>query len=69
MTYRTPIGIAKDGRPIYSPYFNNSFNNYTDCMVDVCNGIFINGFYSYVSTFFHPYIMGCYGVGGNSTYY
>ena len=58
--YRTAIGIAKDGRPIYSPYYGNG-NTYKDCDVDVCNGIMINGQYSYVATFFHPYIMGCYG--------
>jgi hypothetical protein len=36
---------------------------YNDCDVDVCNGILLNGHYSYVSTFTHPYIMGCYGPG------
>jgi len=34
-----------------------------DCDVDVCNGMEIGGNYMYVSTFFHPYIMGCFGKG------
>jgi len=27
----------------------------------------VNGVYSYVSTLFHPYIMGCFGAGSNVT--
>jgi hypothetical protein len=64
--YRTAIGISKDGRPIYSPYYGNG-KKYNDCDVDVCNGITINGQYSYVATFFHPYVMGCFGKGSNPT--
>ena len=37
-TYRQVFGIAKDGRPIYTPYFNNG-QKYDPCDVDVCNGI------------------------------
>jgi hypothetical protein len=62
--YRTAIGIAKDGYPIFSPYYSHG-NFYLDCEVDVCNGMMTNGQYSYVSTFFHPYIMGCFGMGNN----
>lgn len=37
---------------------------YSDCEVDVCNGVTVDGFYMYTATKFHPYIMGCYGPGG-----
>lgn len=60
--YRSVFGISKDGRPIYTPYYSNGIA-YSDCDVDMCNGIMINGQYSYVTTFFHPYIMGCFGQG------
>jgi hypothetical protein len=62
LTYRSVLGLAKDGRPVYTPLYGGGFA-YTDCEVDVCNGILFNGHYSYVSTFSHPYIMGCYGPG------
>lgn len=65
--YRSAFGISKDGRPIYGPYHGN-MQSYADCDVDVCNGLYINGHYSYVSTWFHPYIMGCYGPGNNPSY-
>ena len=58
--YRSTFGIAKDGRPIYTPLHNNGLP-YVSCDVDVCNGINLNGTYAYVTTLFHPYIMGCYG--------
>ena len=60
--FRSVLGISKDGRPIYTPFHGNG-KVYDDCEVDICNGIYINGVYSYVSTLFHPYIMGCYGPG------
>lgn len=60
--YRSALGIAKDGRPILSPYYNAG-TAYDDCEVDVCNGRDINGHYQYVSTFFHPYTVGCFGRG------
>ena len=62
--YRAAAGISKDGRPVYSPYYDN-MKSYQDCEVDICNGRMINGHYSYVTTWFHPYIMGCYGPGNN----
>lgn len=65
--YRSAMGIAKDGRPIYGPYYGN-MKSYEDCEVDICNGRMINGHYSYVSTWFHPYVMGCYGPGNNPPY-
>jgi len=37
--------------------------SYDACDVDVCNGMMVGDHYSYVSTFFHPYIMGCFGPG------
>ena len=60
--YRTAIGIAKDGRPIYSLLKSNG-QLYSECELDICNGLYINGHYSYVATKSHPYIMGCFGPG------
>merc|ERR1712046_111831 len=57
-----------DGRPIVSPYKNNG-KAYDHCEVDVCNGITVNGHYMYAATFFHPYIMGCYGKGNSPKVY
>lgn len=62
LPYRSVLGISKDGRPIYTPLHGNG-KRYDDCEVDICNGLVINGVYSYVSTMHHPYIMGCYGPG------
>jgi hypothetical protein len=62
--YRSVLGISKDGLPVYSPYYKGG-NAYTFCEVDICNGMMIDGYYSYVATFFHPYIIGCYGKGNN----
>ena len=62
--FREVFGLSFDGRPIYSPYYNNG-KLYEGCDVDICNGLYIDGEYSYVSTIFHPYIMGCYGPGSN----
>ena len=33
--------------------------------MDICNGMNLTGTYAYVTTFFHPYIMGCYGKGSS----
>lgn len=72
--YRMAIGIAKDGRIIYSPYKNKKL--YESCDVDICNGLIVpptlaneKEVYSYVSTPFHPYLVGCYGYGTNPDYY
>jgi len=48
-----------------SPYYTSGSSQVAvdDCDVDVCNGLEISGNYMYVSTFFHPYIMGCFGKG------
>ena len=40
--YREVFGLSFDGRPIYSPYYSNGIA-YSDCEVDVCNGIEIDG--------------------------
>lgn len=64
LKYRSVLGISKDGRPIYTPLYDNG-KEYSGCDVDICNGIEIDGHYSYVSTLFHPYIMGCYGPGSS----
>jgi len=42
--------------------------SYSGCQVDVCNGLKINGNYAYVATLFHPYFIGCYGMGSNPDY-
>ena len=65
--YRSVMGLSKDGRPIYTPYYGNG-QEYDPCDLDVCNGIDVGGHYSYVSTLFHPYFMGCYGPGHDSDY-
>jgi len=67
LPYRSVFGISKDGRPIYTPYYDNG-ETYDSCDVDECNGMMIDGHYSYVSTEFHPYVMGCYGPGAGSDY-
>jgi hypothetical protein len=66
LPYRTAMGISKDGRPVYTPLYDNG-KEYSGCDVDICNGLEIGGHYSYVSTLFHPYIIGCYGPGSNMT--
>ena len=65
--YRSVAGLSKDGRPIYGPFYGNK-QEYKSCDVDVCNGMTINGEYAYVSTFFHPYIQGCFGPGNMPDY-
>ena len=54
--YRTAIGLAKDGRIIWSPYSSGS-NPYSYCDVDVCNGVNVNNFYGYATTFFAPILL------------
>jgi hypothetical protein len=72
--YRVAIGIARDGRVIYSPYLNKK--KYEPCDVDICNGLIVpptlaneKEVYAYVSTNFHPYLIGCYGPGSKPDYY
>jgi len=58
-----PVGLAKDGRVIYGPYRSDG-NLWQPCDVDICNGVkFSRLVYGYVSTMFHPYIVGCWGPG------
>ena len=68
LPYRTSTGLAKDGRPIYSPLHSGG-SEYDPCDVDICNGKMIKGHYAYVTTTFHPYIMGCYGKGSSPNLY
>lgn len=68
LPYRSVYGIAKDGRPIYTPLKEDG-RTYDACEVDVCNGKMIDGHYSYVSTLFHPYFMGCFGPGSKPNVY
>lgn len=68
LKYRSVLGISKDGRPIYTPLYDDG-KTYDDCDVDICNGMMIGGHYAYVSTMFHPYIMGCFGPGSSPTLY
>ena len=67
LSYRSVFGLAKDGRPVYTPLHSGG-NAMGDCDVDVCNGFDLNGHYSYVTTLFHPYIVGCYGPGSMPNY-
>ena len=67
MPYRSVIGVSKDGRPIFSPYYDNG-KSLNACDLDLCNGIMINNQYVYISTPFHPYFMGCYGPGPDSDF-
>ena len=60
--YRAVVGLSKDGRPIMNPYYDNG-KSYDACDVDVCNGYWAGDDYFYVSTFFHPWVIGCYGPG------
>lgn len=55
-----PIGLARDGRVIYGPYKNDG-SLWQPCEVDICNGVYLNGNYVYVSTTFFPYTVGCWG--------
>lgn len=64
LPYRSVFGVSKDGRPIYTPYHGN-LKSQDACDVDICNGKLVGGHYAYVSTFFHPYVMGCYGPGAS----
>jgi hypothetical protein len=50
LPYRSVFGLAKDGRPIYTPYHGN-MKTYDECNVDLCNGLVIGEDYAYVSTF------------------
>jgi len=74
--WRTAIGIGKDGRIIWSPYYldeeSDEFKEYGACEVDICNGLKMNfrnnsggdqDYYMYVATRYHPYTLGCYGPG------
>ena len=57
------VGLARDGRVIYGPYRSDG-RLWQPCDVDICNGVkFSRLVYSYVSTMFHPYIVGCWGPG------
>ena len=67
LSYRSVFGLAKDGRPVYTPLHSGGIAM-DDCDVDVCNGFDLNGHYSYVTTLFHPYIVGCYGPGSMPNY-
>lgn len=62
LPYRSVFGLAKDGRPIYTPYHGN-LKTYSECDVDYCNGLNIGGHYAYVTTFFYPWYTACYGSG------
>ena len=60
------IGIGKNGHPIYSPYKNDG-STWSSCDVDDCNGREIDGSYAYVTTFFHPYTIGCFGPASSTS--
>ena len=58
------IGLSRDGRKIYGPK-NSNGDYWQPCDVDYCNGVYLNGEYVYVATYFFPYIMACYGPSNN----
>ena len=59
----SPVGLARDGRIIYGPYKPDG-KLWQPCDVDLCNGRkFSRLNYGYVTTMFHPYIVGCWGPG------
>eukprot|EP00347_Sterkiella_histriomuscorum_P015726 403355911 len=58
-----PIGIARDGRPIYGPYKQDG-SLWQPCEVDICNGRYVmRNYYAYQLTMFFPYTIGCWGPG------
>ena len=57
-----PVGLAKDGRIMYSP-FKNDQTTWNSCDVDFCNGRWFSNTYGYVMTDFFPYTTGCWGPG------
>ena len=61
-----PIGLARDGRIIYSPFKPDGTGIWQPCEVDVCNGVKFGDYYAYVTTFFFPYVVGCWGPGSLS---
>jgi hypothetical protein len=63
----TPLGLAKDGHIVWGPYDKDG-NLFERCDVDVCNGLWLDGYYSYVATSFAPYLPGCFGPGSTITY-
>lgn len=54
------IGISKDGHRMYGPYAQAD-TLWDKTNIDYCNGMMVDGRYSYVSTTFHPYMLGCFG--------
>lgn len=64
--HQEPIGIAKDGHIIWGPK-NAEGQEWNDCELDICNGLFVDGFYGYAATNYFPYTVGCYGPGNYNT--
>jgi len=46
------MGPYKEDGSLWSP-----------CEVDVCNGVYLNDEYVYVTTVFHPYTVACFSRG------
>ena len=62
-----PLGLAKDGHVIMGPY-NQEGQVWDSCDVDICNGMKVDDDeYMYVASTFHPYFVGCWGPGSNTT--
>jgi len=59
-----PIGISRDGRKIFGIHKADG-TYWQPCDVDYCNGLYLNGEYVYVATYFFPYVPGCYGPANN----
>ena len=56
---RQPVGLAIDGHIIWGPYKDDG-SLYNACETDLCNGLLVNGYYSYALTTFLPYNIGCF---------
>lgn len=61
-----PIGVAMDGHIIWGP-LDSTGMAWNDCELDVCNGVFVDGWYGYASSYYFPYTVGCYGPGNYNT--
>lgn len=61
---RQPIGLAYDGHIFWGPYKDDG-TLYNGCETDLCNGVYVDGFYGYALTSFLPYTLGCFGGAAN----
>ena len=55
------VGIARDGHYIIGPMKLDNTTPWGPCDVDACNGVVIDGTYVYVTSYFYPYTVACWG--------